>query len=397
MLSKDEVRFLAVLVQKGHLRKEDAEALLRDAQGGAAGATTLDELVARRGLIDPRKLAFLRSTHGEDVPAVPGYRYVQRAGVGGTAVVLEAVEEKTGRPVAVKVMHRPLLADARQRRRFVREARLLTDLAHENIVRGLRVGHVKDETGTERLVFVMEWVPGQTLLQLLRQGMQFGEDAALYIVLQAGKALQYLHGKGILHRDVKPDNILLTRDNTVKLIDLGFATALGEDEGSASDTTLGTAAYMSPEQARGTGDLDVRSDIYSLGATLYQIVVGELPFAGEGTQEQLAARILEALSSPELQSRRISPHMNYFIRKMMEQDRAFRYQSMDELLANIEEQIRGKKTLTWRENPAGEDELLDRPYQPDDGDAREPRDPRDARDPRDEGEPPRFPARRRRR
>jgi len=414
MLSSDDVRFLAVLVQQGHLRKESAEAVLKNAQAG--DGSSLDELVEHAGLMDAARLAFLRSTDGEDVPAIPGFRYVRRAGFGGTAVVLEAIDERSGRPVAVKIVHRELLADPAQRRRFVREARMLTDLEHANIVKGFRVGHVTETSGSERLVFIMEWVPGSTLLELLRQGMSFGEDAALYIILQAARALEYLHGHGILHRDVKPDNILLTRDNTVKLIDLGFAVDLSrggkeEDEDSAAGTTLGTAAYMSPEQARGTGDLDVRSDIYSLGATLYQIVVGELPFAGEGTQEQLAARILEALSSPELQSRRISPHMNYFIRKMMEQDRDFRYQSMDELIGNIEEQIRGKKTLSWREAGGDEDELLDRPYQlkqdgqdeeaegsdPDATGAPGPSDPSKPKGDGPGGPPPRFPTRRKRR
>ncbi|MFH0946148.1 MAG: hypothetical protein V2A76_13190, partial [Planctomycetota bacterium] len=161
---------------------------------------------------------------------------------------------------------------------------------------------------------------------------------------------------------------------------------LDKSSDSDKETTLGTAAYMSPEQARGTSDLDVRSDIYSLGATLYQIMVGELPFSGEGTQEQLAARILEALSSPELQSRRISPHMNYFVRKMMEQDRDFRYATVAKLVADVEDQIRGKKTLSF-ETSGNEGRDLNGPAV--DG-------PSSGPGPRDPPPPQKFPRRRRR-
>ncbi|MBI4878219.1 MAG: serine/threonine protein kinase [Planctomycetes bacterium] len=382
MLSQDEVKFLAILVQKGHVQKPAAEKVLQASTGGGS----LAELLVRLGLLERERVDFLRRTGGEDVPAIPGYEYVAYAGFGGTALVFEGREKSSGRAVALKIMHRELQQDALQRRRFVHEAKLLMQLEQRSIVKGYRVGHVRARDGQERLVFIMEWVPAKTLLQLLREGKQFQEDLALYIILQTAEALQYLHGKGILHRDVKPDNILLTAENAAKLIDLGFATMQSEAGAGADDTTVGTAAYMSPEQAKGTADLDARADIYSLGATLYQIVVGELPFAGEGTQEQLAARILAALSSAELQSRRISPHMNYFIRKMMEQDRDFRYGDMAELVKDIGEQVRGKKTLSFDVDKGAEGGPLDRaPDEPQrGGDGPEP-------------PPPKFPTRRRRR
>lgn len=392
MLSQDEVRFLAVLVQKGHLDREAAARVLAASQDPRHANASLEQLVGGLNLLPEGRFRFLATTGGEDVPPVPGYDYVDYAGFGGTSTVFHARERKTGRDVALKILHKNLHSDARQRRRFIHEANLLIELAHANVVKGYRVGHVKDRDGADRLVFIMEWIPGRSCLELLRAGREFTEDLALYIVLQAARALRALHAKGILHRDIKPDNILLTDANLVKLIDLGFATMLDAEDGEA-DTTLGTAAYMSPEQAQGTGNLDVRSDIYSLGATLYQIIVGNLPFAGEGTQEQLAARILEALSSPELQSRRISPHMNYFIRKMMEQDRDFRYASIEELVDDIEAQIRGKKTLDFGGSGSADASLLTGSFGDDDGEDLEPLD--DAGD--GPSAPPRFPTRRRRR
>ncbi len=394
MLSQDEVRFLAVLVQKGHLDREAAAKVMGTSQDPRHANASLERLVTGLKLLTPERFRFLESTGGEDVPPVPGYDYVAYAGFGGTSVVFHGRERKTGRDVALKIMHKELHADALQQKRFVHEANLLIDLAHDNVVKGYRVGHVKEEDGTGRLVFIMEWIPGRSCLELLRDGREFTEDLALYIILQSARALRAMHSKGILHRDIKPDNILLTDDNVVKLIDLGFATMLDE-AGGGEDTTLGTAAYMSPEQAQGTGNLDARSDIYSLGATLYQIIVGELPFAGEGSHEQLAARILEALSSPELQSRRISPHMNYFIRKMMEQDRDFRYGSIDELVSDIEQQIRGKKTLDFGGVGSADSSLLDRTLDAEDGSDLEPLDGDD--DGPAAPPPPRFPTRRRRR
>ncbi len=382
MLSPDEVKFLAILVQKGHVQKSAAEKVLQASAGGGS----LAELLVRLHLLESERIDFLRHTGGEDVPAIPGYEYVAYAGFGGTALVFEGREKASGRAVALKIMHRELQQDALQRRRFVHEAKLLMQLEQRSIVKGYRVGHVRERDGRERLVFILEWVPARTLLQLLREGKQFQEDLALFIILQVAEALQYLHGRGILHRDVKPDNILLTAGNAVKLIDLGFATMLNEDGAGTDDTTVGTAAYMSPEQAQGTANLDARADIYSLGATLFQVMVGELPFAGEGTQEQLAARILAALSSAELQSRRISPHMNYFIRKMMEQDRDFRYHDMAELVKDIGEQVRGKKTLSFDQDEGADGGPLDRT----------PEDPQ--RGGGGQGPaPPKFPTRRRRR
>ncbi len=396
MPTQDEVRFLAVLVQKGQIPKSAAEQVLGVAQKNPG--VTLDRILVGLKILTPERIQFLKTTGGEDVPVLPGYDYVESAGFGGTSLVFHGREKKTGRDVAVKIMHRDLHRDELQKRRFVAEAKLLMRLDHPNIVKGYRVGHVKEEDGGERLVFVMEWIPGRTLLEHLRAGKQFEEDLALYIVLQAAKALSAMHQQGIIHRDVKPDNILLTANHVVKMIDLGFATTLDESGGD-DDTTLGTAAYMSPEQAKGTSDLDVRSDIYSLGATLYQIMVGELPFAGDGTQEQLAARILEALSSPELQSRRVSPHMNYFIRKMMEQDRDFRYTDIGELMADIEQQIRGKKTLSFRVADGSEAEtLLDRTIggEPAEG-GEDGEGGGDATPPSSPPQNPKFPLRRRRR
>jgi len=154
---------------------------------------------------------------------------------------------------------------------------------------------------------------------------------------------------------------MIDKNNTVKLIDLGLAAPIHRGEGQGrenGDTTIGTAHYISPEQARGQRDLDVRSDIYSLGATLYQLILGELPFTGETDQEIMARQILNSLSSTALKGRKVSPHMHYFIEKMMVKDREIRYQSPSELINDIEEKIRGKKTLFFHPDSELEDDVL---------------------------------------
>ena len=356
-----DLKLLAQLVHRGALDRATAEALLREAQ--ATRRKPLDVAVAK-GCFTRERLEFLRRVEGEDVPELPGLEMVGIAGRGGTAVVLRARERKSGRDVAVKVLRRELEGDAKARAAFLREAKLLISLRHENVVAGEKVGTVGG-----RLLFLQEFVDGRSLLDLIKEGKAFGEDAALYSVLQVARALRYLAANGVVHRDVKPANVLITARNEIKLIDLGFASSMGEappadggaggapegaDEAAPAATTVGTVAYISPEQARGQSDLDVRSDIYSLGATLYQLVVGELPFSGQDNQEVLAAQILASLSSEVLKSRRISPHMHYFIEKMMAKEREVRYQTPDELIADIEEQIRGKKSAEYRPDGAAD-------------------------------------------
>jgi serine/threonine-protein kinase len=374
----EDLKLLALLVHRGQLDRASAEPLLRESQ--AARRSPLD-LAVERGLFTRERLDHLRRVEAEDVPDLShGFEVLGVAGRGGQAVVLHAKERKSGRELAVKVLRREFEGDAAVKASFQREAKLLIALRHPNIVAGEKVGAFQG-----RLLFLMEYVPGRSLQDLLREGKTFGEDAALFIVLQVARALHYLAQNGVVHRDVKPANVLVTEKNDVKLIDLGFASSVGAGASpgaspgtvpidvaspgappAASERTVGTVAYISPEQARGQADLDVRSDIYSLGATLYQLVVGELPFTGADNQEVLAAQILASLSSETLKSRKISPHMHYFIEKMMAKEREVRYQSPTELIADVEAQIRGKKTLDF--DPNARDvksggELLDKPFQ----------------------------------
>ncbi|MEQ8765657.1 MAG: serine/threonine-protein kinase [Planctomycetota bacterium] len=351
MPSPEDVRFAAQLVHHGALAKEDLLACLQvlESREKAGEPVSLDSVLVERGLLSADELIELRKHGGKEVPRIPGFEIESLIGTGGTSDVYRARRKADGASVALKVLFDELQTNASIARAFVQEARLLIELRHENIVEGYKV-----QKGNGHVFLEMELIDGESLVDRLRRGESFDEDTALFVVLQAARALDYLMSRGIVHRDVKPGNILLTGDRRVKLIDLGFAKVLSGDDDGSDETTVGTVQYISPEQARGRADVDVRSDIYSLGATLYQLVVGKLPFEGDSNQDVLAKQILQSLSSPDLKRRNISPHMHYFIEKMMAKERDIRYQDPKELIQDIESQMQGRKSLEIEEQPQEE-------------------------------------------
>lgn len=337
MTPTTEVQFLALLVHRGHLERDEAEAVVPRLRQGEA----LDDLLVEVLGKDPVWVAKMRRTRGGEIPEIPGYQILGRVGTGGTADVFRAREKKTGRVLALKVLNRRATQDAPTRRAFISEARLLESLEHDSLVAGFGVAR-SGETYFTR----MEFVEGATLLEILDRGQALEEDAALRIVVEVAEVLRHLHDQGVIHRDVKPGNIMLTGRGAVKLIDLGFAA--GEDSRPAStDSAVGTVAYLSPEQARGGATADLRSDIYSLGVTLFQLVIGRLPFESSDDREILRMQIMESLSSPELKSRGLSPHLHYFVEKMMAKDKDVRYQSWEELIEDVNTQLDGRASLDY--------------------------------------------------
>ena len=298
---------------------------------------SVGEICCKKKWTTPTEIFWL--AHLDEPPAdlLPGLRLQDgMLGQGGMSKVYGGVDAM-GRDVAVKVLLAALRRDDKPLTEFRAEGELLVSLDHENIVKGYSISE------HDGLVYlVMERVLGRSVLEVLDDHGRFGEDAALYIILQTARALTHLHERGFVHRDIKPANVLIDDKNVVKLCDLGLAIQAGEGE---SETTAGTAHYIAPEQARAEGGLDVRSDIYALGVTLYQLVVGKLPFEGETNHETMAKRLLDELRSPELKGLGISPHLHYFVQKMMALEKEVRYQSPEELIQDIEEQILGKKSL----------------------------------------------------
>jgi serine/threonine-protein kinase len=332
-----DVPFLALLVHRGHLPRERAEELLPELKRGAG----LDRLLVDRLGWEPDKVARLRRTRAGEVPEIPGYEIVGRLGVGGTADVFRARDKKTGNVIALKILKGKCAAQKATLAAFVSEARLLQKLEHPGLVKGLGVARYGDTYFSK-----LECIEGSTLLEMLDAGQPFSEDAALRAILAAAEVLAYLASQNVIHRDVKPGNLMLDHGGSIKLIDLGFA-GRPDEAAKGADTAVGTAAYLSPEQARGGAAADLRSDVYSLGVTLFHLVVGRLPFESSDDAEVLRMQVMQSLSSPELKSRGLSPHLHYFVEKMMAKDAELRYQSWDELLADIRAQIEGREKLDF--------------------------------------------------
>ena len=218
------------------------------------------------------------------------------------ATVFLALDLRHERPVALKVLH-PDLAASLGSDRFLREVKLAARLQHPHI---LSV-HDSGETGG-LLWFTMPFVEGESLRDRLRREKQLSVDDAIGVIRQAGQALQFAHEHGVIHRDIKPENLLLTRDGNTHVADFGIARALsagGEERLTETGLAMGTPAYMSPEQATAERDLDARTDIYSLGCVLYEMLAGEPPYTGPTAQAVIAKRLTEPV--PHLRTVREVP------------------------------------------------------------------------------------------
>jgi serine/threonine-protein kinase len=217
------------------------------------------------------------------------YALLRELGRGGMATVFLATDLKHDRPVAFKVLH-PDLAQSLGPERFQREIRLAARLQHPHIL----TVHDSGET-VGQLWFTMPYVEGESLRDRLRRDRQLPLDDALRIARQAAQALHYAHEHGVVHRDIKPENLLLTSDGNTLVADFGIARALGgaDDQLTQTGMSVGTPAYMSPEQATGDRALDARSDIYSLGSVLFEMLAGEQPYTGPTMQAVLMKRLSE--------------------------------------------------------------------------------------------------------
>ena len=200
---------------------------------------------------------------------IGGYKLVRRIGEGGMGEVYLAEQLTMHRTVALKILHAKWADDEEFRKRFLLEARAVGKLSHQNLIQVFDVGKYQG-----LYYFSMEFIDGVTVDDLIRHEGSLGVEKVIDITLQVCEALTYLSVHGIVHRDIKPANIMMTKDGLVKLGDFGFIQSGYDAELMQEGSTIGTPDYISPEQARGERNLDVRSDIYSLGASLFHMVAG---------------------------------------------------------------------------------------------------------------------------
>lgn len=203
------------------------------------------------------------------------YELIDVVGVGGMAVVYRARDTILGRYVAIKILKEEFAKDPDIRKRFAIESRAVAKLSHHNIVSVYDVGN---EDGTDYIV--MELIEGVTLKEYLQQKGRLSWQESIFFAEQISSALVHAHSRGIIHQDIKPQNVIILRDGTAKLTDFGIASFATTQETRVVQEAIGSVHYISPEQAKGS-KIDYRTDIYSLGVVMYEMLTGRLPFEGE--------------------------------------------------------------------------------------------------------------------
>jgi len=265
-------------------------------------------------------------------PILAGYELIGRIGKGGMGNVFKARQISMDRIVALKILPSNLAKDKKFVERFHREARAAAKLSHMNIIQSIDVGEADGYH-----YFAMEYVQGPTVEDLLEKSPVLKEDFSLHIVVQIARAIQAAEKLHMVHLDIKPSNIMITRDRVAKLADFGVARHVAEMDSKTKETLVfGTPEYMSPEQALGKADLDSRSDIYSLGVTFYQMVTGKLPFEGATARETVDMRLKKDPIPPKQLNPNLSDETCAIIEKMLKRDRNERYQNATELIEDLE-------------------------------------------------------------
>src|SRR2546423_13429845 len=259
------------------------------------------------------------------------YRLDAQIGAGGMSTVYRAFDTVLERPVAIKIMHREIASHSEQLERFRREARAVAQLNHPHIVPVIDAG--EDET-TPYIVF--EFVDGETLKERIRRCGRLAIGEAIAYAIEIARALGAAHERGIVHRDIKPQNVLIDPEGSAKVTDFGIARSL-DDEGLTVDgRVLGTTDYVSPEQALGHA-VSGQSDFYSLGVVLYEMLTGEVPFRGDTQITVAMQHVRDALPDVRARSPEVSATLAAAVDRATAKDLQVRYASDDELCADLEE------------------------------------------------------------
>lgn len=277
------------------------------------------------------------------------YEIEDKIGAGGMAIVYKAKDTLLNRTVAIKVLREQYASDEGFIRRFRREAQSAASLSHQNIVSIFDVGKDGDED-----YIVMEYVKGQTLKEMIRDHAPFSTEQAIYIVRQIGEALAHAHANHIIHRDIKPQNILITTDGRAKVTDFGIARAASAATLTHTGDIVGSVHYLSPEQAKGA-QTNEQSDIYSLGIIFYELITGKVPYEGDTPITIALKHIHEEPQLPGKIVSGVSAEVDAIIMKSLAKSVDDRYQSAPELLGDLERILTGQ-TIIWNKKREYESE-----------------------------------------
>ncbi len=259
------------------------------------------------------------------------YEIQEVIGVGGMAVVYKAYDSIDDRIVAVKILKEEYLANEEFRRRFKNESKAIAVLSHPNIVKVYNVSY-----GDRLQYIVMEYVEGITLKEYIEQQGKLGIKETVHFTMQILRALQHAHDKGIVHRDIKPQNIMLLSNGNIKVTDFGIARFSYSDTKTMTDSAIGSVHYISPEQARGDAT-DARADIYSVGVVLYEMLTGQLPFQSDNSVSVALMQLQNDPKLPRELNGSIPMGLEQIVMHAMQKSTKNRYQSAAEMLLDIEE------------------------------------------------------------
>jgi len=302
---------------------------------------SLAELLVENDYITKRQLERIRAQVEAERSGqqIPGYKVLGKLGAGAMATVFKARQLSLDRLVAIKVLPRKFSTNPQFIERFYAEGRAAAQLNHPNIVQAYDVGN----TG-EYHYFVMEYVDGRTVYDDIVKHKRFSEADAIDIVIQIAEALEHAHSKGLIHRDVKPKNIMITREGVAKLADMGLARAISDKEAAEAEAgkAFGTPYYISPEQIRGELKIGPPADIYSLGATLYHMVTGNVPFDGKSPSAVMHKHLKADLVPPDHVNPKLSAGISEVIEMMMAKNPKDRYLNCRDLLVDLRAIRQGK-------------------------------------------------------
>jgi len=260
------------------------------------------------------------------------YNLLEKIAEGSMGIVYKAQHFQTDQIVAIKVLAKEIARNGVVLKRFEQEFRVTSKIEHPHVVKAI------DYCGTgESPYIVMEFIDGESLGDRLERVGRLTEDTALYIIIQAAHGLHRAHTQGLIHRDIKPDNILITNDNEAKLADLGLAKDLDDRSADLTRTGrgLGTPNFMAPEQFRNAKNASIRCDVYSLGATLYQMVTGQLPFGESDPVQVMMRKLHNDVPSPRSLVMELSERVDWAIRRAMSADPAQRPESCREFVEDL--------------------------------------------------------------
>lgn len=271
---------------------------------------------------------------------IPGYKVMRKLGAGAMATVWLGKQLSLDREVAIKVLPRKFTSNPQFVERFYAEGRAAAQLNHPNIVQAYDVGKAGDYH-----YFVMEFVDGRTVHDDIVKHKKFPERDAIDITIQVAEALLHAHERGLIHRDVKPKNVMITKEGVVKLADMGLARAITDKEAAEAEAgkAFGTPYYISPEQIRGELKIGPPADIYSLGATLYHMVVGAVPFDGKNPSAVMHKHLKDAMIPPDHVNPKLTAGISEVIEMMMAKDPKARYQTSRDLLIDLRAVREGKQ------------------------------------------------------